>query len=177
MTSHIRNAAQERSVNSVASLISGLENPKRIRHSSTPTNASAGFTGQKYRAILSMVQFRHESVRDPFNILGDSVDEKGMPFTEWQVLANPTYFTDVRHQIRFVINFWCAICSSKLTDPIFYNVTLKDALYLQMSQNVISKFLRICQCLISRVHGFNIAVCLLRHLQWSSTSSRSSGTK
>jgi transposase len=60
--------------------------------------------------------------------------------THYWALENPRCFTDVRHQVRFGINVWCAIYSNKFIGPIFYDGTLTGARYLQLLQNVMPDF-------------------------------------
>lgn len=60
--------------------------------------------------------------------------------THYWALDNPKCFVDVRHQMRYAINVWCAIYNNKLIGPIFYNGTLTGARYLQLLQKVIPDF-------------------------------------
>ena len=61
--------------------------------------------------------------------------------THYWVLENPKLFTNVRHQLRFGFNIWCAIYRNKLIGRIFYDGTLIGARYLPLLQNVMPYFL------------------------------------
>lgn len=56
-------------------------------------------------------------------------------------LENPRCAVEVRHQVRWSINVWCAIFNNRLIGPVFYEGTLTGPRYLELLTNVISDFL------------------------------------